>query len=131
MPTSDPEPLWIATLPGVEESIPALRRQAREKLAAYLEETDDLLVCLTEVATNAIRHTLSGDGGKFTVYFTVSNQEILISVADEGGTLTRAEIVENPEDTCGRGLRLVDGLAARWGSLRCRSGSIVWFAFTR
>ncbi|WP_433810451.1 ATP-binding protein [Actinomadura scrupuli] len=150
---SETEPLWTVSIPGVEESIPLLRRQARARLRAVLPDSGDLLLCLTELATNALKHTDSGNGGQIVVRLAMSEKEILVSVTDDGGATTYPEIPnrtspdprtgpgsatnmcpEIPHEaggTCGRGLRLVDALAARWGVRPGRPGTTVWFALPR
>jgi anti-sigma regulatory factor (Ser/Thr protein kinase) len=129
--TNETEPLWTASLPGVEESIPLLRRQARARLGAFLDDPGDLLLCLTEIATNAVEHTDSRNGGQIVVRLSVSEKEILASVTDDGGATTYPKIPAEPDGTCGRGLRLVDALADRWGVQPGRPGTTVWFAILR
>ncbi len=131
MRTSETEPAWVARVPGVEESIPLLRRQARARLSALVSDPGDLLLCLTEIATNALRHTDSGRGGKIVVWLSTTDQEITLLVTDDGGASTCPAITNRPSATSGRGLRLVDALAASWGVRFGEPGNTVWFTFPR
>lgn len=129
--TSETEALWIASVPGVEESIPLLRRQAAARLGAFLPDPGELLLCLTEIATNALKHSDSKNGGEIVARLSVSEDEILVSVTDDGGAATYPRIPDEPGETCGRGLRLVEALAGRWGVHTGSPGTTVWFTFPR
>ena len=84
--------------------------------------TDDLMLMVSELVTNAVRHTSHNIG--VTVY--VHNCGIWVSVADDG--FGRVEL-RHPvlTETSGRGLELVNALSSAWGVLSERSGKSVWF----
>jgi serine/threonine-protein kinase RsbW len=66
---------------------------ARADLRALLDGhrlSDDVLLCASELATNAIRHSQSGlPGGKFTLRAELSTDgSVQVEVEDEGGPWT-------------------------------------------
>lgn len=89
------------------------------------EDTIDTAeLCLSELVTNAIMHTAAGCG----VRVLLDHGVLTTTVRDHGTPDTTS--VEEPEDplqTHGRGLLLVDALASRWGSELDSVGTAVWF----
>ena len=128
MPIVDAEPVWVVSIPGRPESIAGLRRQIRARLSAYDVNLDDLLLCLTEVAANAWKHAASGRGGKIVVRLSGNVGACLVEVDDGGGSESGPRICDEDADvTHGRGLRLVNALAAKWGVRGGPQGRTVWF----
>lgn len=90
-------------------------------------------VCLmvSEVATNAVRHTRSGElGGQFTLALTVGEGSVRVEVADEGsaeGEVPQVEAMTSLEAERGRGLAIVHALADRHGVVQPNT---VWFQIT-
>lgn len=91
-------------------------RTARSWTRAVLDghpHCDDAALIVTELGTNALMHTASGDDtGTFRVTLTVSEMAIAITVTDSGNTKTTPEI-QHPSlnATHGRGLGMVATLA--------------------
>ncbi|MFC4565698.1 ATP-binding protein [Nocardiopsis mangrovi] len=78
------------------------------------------VLLLSEAATNAIRYTASGRGGKFDVTLMVEQRRITIEVEDEGrpaGGTTPFIRPITPMAQHGRGMTLIDYLADTWGPL--------------
>ncbi|AAZ55285.1 hypothetical protein Tfu_1247 [Thermobifida fusca YX] len=77
----------------------------------------------SELATNALRHTRSGDpGGSYEVHVAVEHSEIRVEIHTREPRLphTVPHVVSRANDPTritGRGLYLVDLLATRWDSL--------------
>ena len=91
---------------------------------------DDVLVLVSEVASNAVKHTASGDGGEFEVAVWVTGGSVRVEIGDQGGASEpRLTDEDSPADalTGGRGLRIVDTLAAKWGHAGDELGRVVWF----
>jgi anti-sigma regulatory factor (Ser/Thr protein kinase) len=112
------------SFPEQPESVTAARRFATEVLDRVPPEvtaTVELLV--SELATNCIRHTDSS----FDLTIIHSAHEIRVEATDyDSGKPTMRS--PKPTDTSGRGLRIVDALAAAWGvELRSAQGKTVWF----
>ncbi len=96
------------TFPGAADRIHA----ARQLMATALEScpaTDDIVLCLSELATNAVQHSASGrPDGTFTVRAMVaSGAGVLLEVVDNGGPW-----VASGNDGRMHGLGIVRSLAA-------------------
>jgi anti-sigma regulatory factor (Ser/Thr protein kinase) len=88
---------------------------------------------VSEVASNAVKHSASGDGGAFEVSVAVSGESVRVEIGDQGSASEpRLADDELPADvlTGGRGLRIVDMLAAKWGHAGDELGRVVWFEVT-
>ncbi|MGI8451316.1 MAG: ATP-binding protein [Streptosporangiaceae bacterium] len=93
-------------------------REARRFLAALLDghrAADDALLCLSEVVTNAMVHSRSHEpGGSFTVRAQLHGGCLRVEVTDQGGPW-KPPAPAGADGQNGRGLLIVDQLAARWG----------------
>jgi anti-sigma regulatory factor (Ser/Thr protein kinase) len=106
-------------LPGVTRSVSAARRCVGEVLmVAGHEDVNDVRLVVSELATNAMAYTASGEPGGF-VTVEVSSLDALtayIEVIDEGSAVTVPEVRNSDAEECGgRGLWLVEAVAASWG----------------
>jgi anti-sigma regulatory factor (Ser/Thr protein kinase) len=103
-------------------------REARRFLAAVLDgcpAAADALLCVSELATNAVLHSRSGrPGGRFTVRATARAGSVRVEVADEGGPWGHER---DGDGQSGRGLLIVGELATRWGREDGSAGRTVWF----
>ena len=91
---------------------------------------DEVLLLVSEVAANAVKHSASGDSGEFEVAVSVTDGTVRVEVGDQGGASEpRLADQGTPDDalTGGRGLRIVDALAAQWGHAGDELGRVVWF----
>ncbi|MGZ4183780.1 MAG: ATP-binding protein [Solirubrobacteraceae bacterium] len=112
------------SFPEQPESVTAARRFATDVLREVSPDvtaTVELLV--SELATNCIRHTNSA----FDLTIIQSGAEIRVEATDyDAGAPTMRS--PEPTDPSGRGLRIVDALAAAWGvEHRSAQGKTVWF----
>ena len=90
---------------------------------------DDVLVCASELATNALLHGVPpGRGYLVRLRLQEEGRLMWVEVHDSGGG---APAVRVPEDESGRGLVLVNALADRWGVGERDPGKIVWCAFSK
>ncbi|MGW4469540.1 ATP-binding protein [Nonomuraea sp. NPDC004354] len=116
--------------------------EARRFVAAFLPtwpNLDDAILVVSELATNAVRHTNSGrPGGRFVVSLEIVDSTLGLSVQDEGGPRTPRLLPLSPTEMGGRGLALVSGLSVKWGVAGDDHGRTVWavleasrFAFAR
>jgi anti-sigma regulatory factor (Ser/Thr protein kinase) len=108
--------------------------QARRFVAGVLGDgfpgRDEVLLLVSEIAANAVRHSASGDGGEFEVAVSVAGGLVRVEVGDQGGASEpRLTDEDGPADalTGGRGLRIVDALAAKWGHSGDELARVVWF----
>jgi anti-sigma regulatory factor (Ser/Thr protein kinase) len=116
--------------PGHASAVPQARRFVAGVLGKEFPALDDVLVLVSEVAANAVRHSASGDGGEFEVAVSANGGLVRVEVGDQGGASEPRLAGDGvPEDalTGGRGLRIVDALAAKWGHAGDELGRVVWF----
>jgi anti-sigma regulatory factor (Ser/Thr protein kinase) len=82
---------------------------------------DDAVLLTDELVTNAIRHGNAPRTCQLLV--TDSGTRLRVEVTDHA---TAAPRFRRPDATGGRGLVLIDHLAARWGVERHGNGKTVW-----
>ncbi|WP_169807933.1 ATP-binding protein [Actinomadura hibisca] len=126
--------LAALTLPGTARSVAHARSFLRDTLVpAYLapgdELLDDMVLVVDEFAGNGIRHTASGDGGKFTVALWKGHGVLRAEVTDDGADGARPTLQPEPDDETGRGLHIVAALAMRWGHRANGARTTVWADF--
>jgi serine/threonine-protein kinase RsbW len=117
---------WSRAFPATREQV----REARQFLAGVLDggpAAGDAVLCLSEIVTNAIMHSRSGEpGGHFTVTAAIRNGRLRVGVRDDGGPWTQP--VRGRDGQHGRGLLIVGQLARDWGRTGdSATGWIVWF----
>jgi serine/threonine-protein kinase RsbW len=112
--------------------------QARRFVARMLDGcpvADDALLCASELASNAIRHTRTGRSGKFQVVVWRGRASVCVAVLDDGSDSrpapAAAAAAAGKLAESGHGLLFVQALAAWWGHHAYRDGSAwgtaVWF----
>jgi anti-sigma regulatory factor (Ser/Thr protein kinase)/DNA-binding XRE family transcriptional regulator len=121
---------WSRTFPATAQQI----GEARRFLATLVEgcpAADDALLCLSELATNALLHSRSREpGGRFTVRAQRHGNHLRAEVCDQGGPWAPPALAE-PGELNGRGLATVDQLARTWGRAGGETGRTVWFEIGR
>ena len=118
----------IATLPLSDDITLAAqaRRFTRATLTSWgltaLTDVSELLV--SELVTNALRH--AGPPRQLRLF---RDRSLTVEVADAAHQLPLLrQLDENATEVeSGRGMRLVNELAHRWGSRTTRHGKVVWF----
>jgi len=97
------------------------------KVAAECPAADELILLASELATNAVLHSRSGDPGRmFTVRATLYLGEYAwLEVVDQGGPW----IFDGPDDEHGRGLAIVASIAGdgNWGIDGDAACRVAWF----
>jgi serine/threonine-protein kinase RsbW len=114
-----------ATYPGHAEQI----RAVRADLGGLLDGcpiADDVILCASELAANAVLHSDSARPGEdFAVRVKVSPGDyVWIEVEDSGGPWTTT--VPGLDREAGRGLDIVRALAADWGIDGDHRSRTVW-----
>ncbi|MEU5160503.1 ATP-binding protein [Streptomyces sp. NPDC020875] len=107
------------------------RRWARSRLVGSGIEHDEplaetLILLISELVTNAVVHT--GCPAVLRVLFGLGKAEagtVRVEVADRCARPPRRRTADDDE-TNGRGLELVDGLADRWGWRQEGHGKAIW-----
>ncbi|GAA2879154.1 ATP-binding protein [Streptosporangium fragile] len=119
-------------LPAEVAAVPRARRYVRDLLKGLDHpRTDDALLLVSELFTNAVRHSDSGrtPGGRVTVAVATLHGTLHIDVIDGGSTerRPRPRLDVDLDSGGGRGLWLVHELATAWGWYETLSGRVVWF----
>lgn len=101
--------------------IAAVRRAATAHLGRCgCSNAADAVLVLSELVTNAVLHA----GGADRVAVECRGGSIRISVHDK--TTDPAEVADERRQAGGRGLRIVESLAERWGTDQLDAGKVVW-----
>lgn len=112
----------------VDRADPRAARAARDFIAGFLgapAETalrDTCVLLVSEVVTNALRHT----DGEVMLELWLYPDRLRVEVSDQ---TSRGPVVSggDPMDEFGRGVPLMDALSDRWGTAPHGDGKIVWF----
>ena len=116
-------------LPARPASAALVRRHlAQELIASEIASsvTDDAMLIVSELITNSIRHARPLPDGSVTVAWSVSDDGVTLRVTDGGAEGRPRPRTPGPEETSGRGLALVEALAARWGIEDSADSTTVW-----
>ncbi len=116
------DPFTLELLPDVNTP-----RRARKAVALRLgghPRLDEILLCVSEVVTNAVLHARTP---KEMTVRTVGRR-LVVEVVDGDPTLPIRRDHDLTAPT-GRGLRILDDLTADWGTRQMAGGKVVWFEF--
>ena len=113
-------------LPPVVTSVPAARHLTLELLRAWdvPHDREDAALLVTELVSNVVDHV--GGEASFTLQLELSDQWLRIGVIDGSSIrpVVRELSMDNPR---GRGMRMVQTIADRWGADEHLDGKRVWF----
>ncbi len=108
---------------------PGAARQARDLVREAVGEGhpfgDDAELITSELVTNAVAHTRSGEpGGSLVLAVRAHPDQVQILVRDSGGASAPDwSSAADPDGEHGRGLAIVIALAAEWGSQATPAGN--------
>jgi anti-sigma regulatory factor (Ser/Thr protein kinase) len=88
---------------------------------------DEAVLLASEVSTNAVMHTASGDRGTFDVTVRRCSSSVRVDVHDSGARQPPMALPQDHLAEEGRGLGLVDLVADRWGHSGDQDGRSVFF----
>jgi anti-sigma regulatory factor (Ser/Thr protein kinase) len=88
---------------------------------------DDVLLLVSELVTNAVRHAGAGPERPVQVQLLHGPRGVVGAVVDDGPGFTRRPNPSTGNESGGWGLFLVDQIADRWGVDCTTCGSRVWF----
>lgn len=108
-----------------DELAPAAVREKMRSLRGLDGALDDAVLVASELVTNAVRHSMCAEDDLLTVRITRDGR-CRIAVIDPGASGQSAEIAERPVELGGLGLKVVEQVAAAWGSERRDDGYRVW-----
>lgn len=106
-------------------SAAAARRFVRDALTSWpvrLDDPDAVLVCTDELVTNAIVHVASD----IDVVVRWEDGVVRVEVHDRSSKPPLRKVHPVDADS-GRGLRVVEAMAERWGVVALDGGKAVWF----
>ncbi|MER7895900.1 SpoIIE family protein phosphatase [Streptomyces sp. NPDC096046] len=112
----------------VPQAVGHARRFARRTLRSWgvTVDQDAALLVVSELVTNALVHT----DGQVRMDLTLVNNRLRIAVADASPRSPVRPTSIGWEATGGRGILLVEALAATWGTLPVSGGKQVWAELT-
>ena len=100
------------------------------RLGLASELVDSAALLVSELIGNAVRHARPLPGNVLRVSWELARDRLLLRVTDGGSTDQPRMKEAGPQDTRGRGLAIVDAVAAAWGVDRSRHAvgmsSTVW-----
>lgn len=127
-PALDGPAAAVAAASRVFAAQPLQVAQARRFVGGVLSglgAADDVVLCVSELASNAVLHSSSREpGGQFAVRVWMTDAgAVRAEVEDRGGRWA-----PDPEagEERGRGLLIVAGLATRWGIAGSNAGRVAW-----
>jgi anti-sigma regulatory factor (Ser/Thr protein kinase) len=88
---------------------------------------DEAVLLASELSTNAVVHTASGEGGAFDVAVRRYPSSVRIEICDAGSPGVPAARRQDDLAEAGRGLGLVDLVADHWGHSGDQDGRSVFF----
>lgn len=109
--------------------VDACRWSVDHEVAERLPDTERtiLMMVLSELVTNAVRHAGRDAESPIVVHLGVAESALRVEVCDPGNgfalTTTRPALRELPWR---RGLLIVDAIASRWGAAPCPTCHCVW-----
>jgi anti-sigma regulatory factor (Ser/Thr protein kinase) len=125
---SDAAQSLVLELPARPAAVSAARRALLAANGGWPSTVrDDVLLLLTELVSNAVRHAELGAGRAVRVEFQQGARTIGVAVFDEGIGFTAEAPHPEPDPSGGWGLFLIDRIADRWGITRTASGTCAWF----
>jgi anti-sigma regulatory factor (Ser/Thr protein kinase) len=117
------------------DAAPESVRKARDFTASTLESwgldgpVEDIRLCVSELASNAVVHGTEADGG-FLVRLDTEDDFVRLEVHDSRSQRPEPHAA-TAADITGRGLLIIEMLADGWGvEDRTPHGKIVWTRFT-
>ncbi|MEV7733548.1 ATP-binding protein [Streptomyces sp. NPDC088921] len=117
---------WDVAFTAVPEEVGALRRILRLQLGIWglREVCDEAQLCVSELVSNVITHV--GLGTPATLAVSMSGTYLRIEVRDPDKRALPTLLEAGSDAESGRGMALIDAIAARWGVLLCADGKVTW-----
>jgi anti-sigma regulatory factor (Ser/Thr protein kinase) len=102
--------------------------EARRWISATAgEKLDDaVIVALHVIATELVANAIAHGRGHIELCFAIQDGRARIEVTDEATDCAVVRIPPVADGVGGRGLRLVEGYASRWGCQRFSDHKMVW-----
>lgn len=115
-------------VPFAASSVAEARHRLKDWMAdggLPIDDIDDARIIISELVANSVRHARPLPGGHLEVTWQLEPQGLELAVTD-GGSPTRPHKVHAPSSAvAGRGMAIVDSLAASWWADRSRTRTTV------
>ncbi|MFJ3633123.1 ATP-binding protein [Streptomyces sp. NPDC090112] len=123
------------TFTAVPESVAEARTFTTRTLESWelTGRADDIRLCVSELASNAVEHGTRTTGGKgaFLVRIDADDTHVRVEVEDDDPLTAPRVRRARQEDTGGRGMTIVALLATAWGfETHALAGKAVWSEFS-
>jgi anti-sigma regulatory factor (Ser/Thr protein kinase) len=106
----------LLDLPAQPRSAALARAGVAELRVADGAPRDALLIVVSELVTNAVRHAGMNPEALLTVSATLLSDRVRVEVVDHGAGFDRSSVATvRPSVRGGFGLRIVEALSDRWG----------------
>ncbi|MFF3444784.1 ATP-binding protein [Streptosporangium sp. NPDC002721] len=118
METASPEPKVIGSidLPSVRESVSRARSEVRKWLGVNHPAIDDVLLAVSELVTNSIKHSDSKVGDFIGLTVAATDEIIYVEVNDPGSMFSGPHVRKEMDAEDGRGLLIVREISLEWGT---------------
>ena len=116
-----PDSFLVVPLPAGDAAATVARASIRSA-ADGLERLDDLILLVTELATNAVLHA----GGAQELSFHRGRDAVVIALTDRSVTSAPAVGRLGTTSPTGRGMAIVDSLSDQWGVTLTSTSKTVW-----
>lgn len=128
LPRGDPSRRLVFSVNGGVEACSEARRAVRAGDGAVpASAREDLLLLVSELVTNAVRHAGVGPERTLRVELERWPRHVRVEVAHPGPAFEPDIAPPSPDATGGWGLVLVDRIADRWGIVSRTGRTYVWF----
>jgi len=117
------------SVPHERTSVRAARHAFAENLAAAgvpEDASQDAMLVLSELVTNAIKHAAPLPSGEITVRWQVRDDLLHIEITDGGGSTRPHAAVASLSSLGGRGLDIVRRVSREWGVTEGEDSVTVW-----
>jgi anti-sigma regulatory factor (Ser/Thr protein kinase) len=119
------------TVPGLTRNVAEARAFVAKTLSAEHPCRDVAVLLCSELVTNAVVHSASGQpGGTVTIVVLRLGDTVRVEVIDHGSAASTPVVKGEVLAADGHGLFLVDQLADSWGYVLDQVGTTVWFRLT-
>ena len=122
-----PRALAFSVNGGLEAASAARRAVLAGDGAVPSSVREDVLLLVSELVTNAVRHAGVGPDQSLSVELTRSSRTVRVEVVHPGNGFRRKPARRRSDAVGGWGLVLVDRIAERWGIAGEAADTCVWF----
>ncbi|MDA0637299.1 ATP-binding protein [Nonomuraea sp. MCN248] len=114
--SAEPRVIGSIQLVGIRESVSYARSQVRRWLGDDHPAVDDVVLAVSELVTNAFRHSDARPYDFIGLTVTEAKGLIYVEVRDPGSAFSGPYIRQESEAEDGRGLLIVREISQDWGS---------------